>query len=235
MDKIRDKVQKLLNQAADRQGTAEGDSYYAKAFALMAQYGFDERDLHRDDEAGEVRHEIFEFSGAYTEMQSTLLLAIATALHCTGFAQRVRRSTRISSATVFGVGDHVERVKMLFSMLNPAMLLAAHAVTAGPLDGVSTVVKRRSFMTGFAHQIAARLSSAENAVADAEEEYALVLVRDADKARAAQEEFALAHGLYFSSFHSQRAFDGVAYGRGVEAGSASDLGQTRVGPRRALT
>ena len=89
IDKIKEKVQKLLNLAADRAGTPEGDSFYEKAFALMAAYGFDERDLTAPDEGDVVAHKHYEFAGAYSDMQSRLLLAIAQALHCTGYYQGV--------------------------------------------------------------------------------------------------------------------------------------------------
>lgn len=233
-EKIKDKVQKLLNQAADRQGTAEGESYYAKAFALMASHGFDERDLNSSDEDDDVTHEVFELHGVYTDMQSALVLGIATALHCTGFAQRVYRSTRISSVTIFGLRCHLDRVNVLFTLLNPVMIAAAAEIVAGPFDATSTVVQRRSFMTGFAHSIAARLGEAEQSVADADDGYALVLVDDTEKARQAQEDFARDHGIYFADFRSQRTFDGESYGHGFRAGERSDLGQTRVGARPAL-
>ncbi|EEI16066.1 hypothetical protein HMPREF0298_2161 [Corynebacterium lipophiloflavum DSM 44291] len=233
-EKIKDKVQKLLNQAADRQGTAEGESFYAKAFALMASHGFDERDLNSPDEGDDVAHHTVEIRGAYADMQAALLLGIAGALHCTGFGQRVRRSTRISSVAIFGLRRHLDRVNLLFTLLNPAMIAAARTIVAGPYDATSTVVQRRSFMTGFAHSIASRLSEAEHSVAETAGQYALALVDDSRKARQAQEEFGRHHGLYFEDFRSQRTFDGASYGQGVEAGERSDLGQTRVGSRRAL-
>ena len=36
---IKAKVEKLLRQAADREGTPEGDAFREKAFSLMAEYG----------------------------------------------------------------------------------------------------------------------------------------------------------------------------------------------------
>lgn len=232
-DKVKAKVRKLLNQAADREGTEEGEVYFRKAFELMAAYGFDARDLSAPDSGDEVVHRVVEFSGAYTEMQSALLLSIATALHCTGFAQRVHRSTRITCAVVFGLRRHVDRVEMLFALLSPVMAAGARRVSGAP-GGATTVVKRRSFMTGFAHQVGLRLSEAEHTVADAHGCYALALVSDAEKAHRAQQDYADEHGVYFSQFRSQRSFDGVSFGRGVEAGNRSDLGQTRVQARRAL-
>ena len=229
--KIKHKVQKLLNQAADREGTAEAETYYAKAFALMAEYGFSERDF--SDDGDEVIHREYELGGAYTDMQSRLLLAIATALHCTGFSLRVRRSTRIQAVTLFGLKSHMERVELLFSMLNPAMLAAARCATGHSPCG-STVVQRRSFMSGFAHQIGVRLCAAENDVAEDTEEYALVLVDDRAKADRAQQDYASKHGLHFSCFTSNGSFDGIAFGHGVRAGDASDLGQARFGVKAAL-
>ena len=115
-DKIKQRLQKLLNQARDREGTPEGDAFYARAFELMAEYGYEQRDLDTDD-GDEVGQRTYEFAGAYTEMQANLLLTIAFALHCTGFSQRVYNSTRMKDAVIFGCARHLERVDMLYLSL----------------------------------------------------------------------------------------------------------------------
>lgn len=231
-DKIKQRVQKLLNQARDQEGTPEGDVFYARAFELMAQYGYEQKDL-EDDDGGAVSHRTYEFVGAYTDMQANLLLTIAYALHCSGFSQRVYNSTRIKDAVIFGCARHLERVDMLYSLLLPVMLADAQNVRATSW-GESAVVRRRSFMTGFAASIRARLQEAEKTVEEADGEYGLVLIDDFQKATAARDTFAAEQGFALGSFSSKRSFDADAFTQGHEAGQRSDIGQTRVRARPAL-
>lgn len=232
-DKIKQRVQKLLNQARDQEGTPEGDAFYARAFELMAQYGYEQRDLRDNDDGSEVGQRAYEFSGAYTDMQANLLLTIARALHCSGFTQRVYNSTRIKDAVIFGCARHLERVDMLYALLQPAMLAGAQLVRASHW-GESAVVRRRSFMSGFASSIGTRLAAAEKTVEDSDSGYGLVLLGDYDKAAAARDEFAAAEGFVLSGYSSKRSFDPDAYSAGHAAGERSDIGQTRVRARPAL-
>lgn len=232
-DKIKQRVQKLLNQARDQEGTPEGDAFYARAFELMAQYGYEQRDLRDNDDGSEVGQRAYEFSGAYTDMQANLLLTIARALHCSGFTQRVYNSTRIKDAVIFGCARHLERVDMLYALLQPAMLADAQLVRASHW-GESAVVRRRSFMSGFASSIGTRLAAAEKTVEDSDSGYGLVLLGDYDKAAAARDEFAAVEGFVLSGYSSKRSFDPDAYSAGHAAGERSDIGQTRVRARPAL-
>lgn len=232
IDKIKEKVQKLLNQAADRAGTPEGESFYDKAFYLMAAYGFDERDLAAPDEGDEVAHKHYDFGGSYSDMQARLLMGIAHALHCDGFYRRVYRSTRVEGAEIFGLRRHVERVDLLYSMLMPVMMAQARDVE--PTGWESAVVSRRSFMTGFAAKIAQRLREAEGSVAESGTAYALALIDDAGVANRARDAFADAQGLSVRSDESKRSLDPGAFFQGQDAGSITDLGQTKVRARPAL-
>lgn len=234
IEKVKEKVQKLLNLAADRSGTPEGDSFYEKAFALMAAYGFDERDLTQPDEGDQTAHKHYEFSGAYSDMQARLLLSIAQALHCTGFYQGVPQSTRVKSADIFGSRRHMERVDLLYSMLLPVMIAEARRVES---DGwASAVVRRRSFMRGFAATVAERLENAERTVTPAGSMYELALVDDSLEAEHARDAYAASQGLYVKAdaVRRNRGFDADAFSRGHDAGSMTDLGQTRVQSRPAL-
>ncbi|MEH0146614.1 DUF2786 domain-containing protein [Corynebacterium sp. Q4381] len=234
IDKIKEKVQKLLNQAADRQGTPEGDSFYDKAFTLMATYGFDERDLTALDEGDRPTYKTYTFSGSYTDMQSRLLHAIAGALHCTGFHRSASCSTRVKEATIFGLGRHLERVDMLYSLLLPVMMAKARGLQKES-EFDSLVVSRRSFMAGFAHRIAERLQAAEETVASSNEGYGLVLVGDLSAAQTARDEYAVDHGLAIGAARaSKRSLDPAAFFQGQDAGSMTDIGQTRVQARPAL-
>lgn len=234
IEKIKERVQKLLNQAADQKGTAEGEVFYQKAFDLMAAYGFEERDLDNPDADDAVIHREFTFSGTYTDMQARLLSDLASALHCRSFRGVASNSPRVPSATVFGVKRHVDRVEMLFSMLYPQMAAGAMRVYGEPEYGLSTVVARRSYMTGFSATIFERLYSSETTVAQGRGRYALALLDDEDKAQNALDVYVEEQGIFFVSRKSKRGFDGGAYMRGMDDGKLSDLGQTRVKARPAL-
>lgn len=234
IDKIKEKVQKLLNQAADRQGTPEGDSFYDKAFALMATYGFDERDLTSPDEGDRPTYKSYTFSGSYTDMQSRLLHSIAGALHCTGFHRSASYSTRVEEATIFGLQRHIERVDMLYSLLMPVMMAKARELKKQS-EFDSLVVSRRSFMTGFAYSIGQRLKAAEETVASSNEGYGLMLIDDLSAAQNARDDYAADHGLAIGAARaSKRSLDPDAYFMGQDAGSLTDIGQTRVRARPAL-
>lgn len=234
IDKIKERVQKLLNQAADRAGTAEGEIFYQKAFDLMAAYGFEERDLRNHSDADEVIMRTFALSGAYTDMQASLLLNVCSALHCVAYMESARRSRKVSTVTAFGLRRHVVRAEMLYAVLNPQMAAGAQQVSGNRVLGVATVVARRSYMGGFISVIADRLQAAEGTVAAGKGEYALALMDDRDKASDAMDEFAAQHGIEFTSRSSRATVDAGAFFQGASAGKTSDLGQTRVRARPAL-
>ncbi|SDS49613.1 DUF2786 domain-containing protein [Corynebacterium timonense] len=234
IDKVKQKVRKLLDHAADRDGTPEGDLFYAKAFEYMAAYGFEERDLERPDAGDEVERRTFSFSGAYTDRQAGLLMAIASALHCTGFVKRAPNTTRVVEASVFGARRHLERAEMLYTLLNPVMLTGARRHARQESFEAATVVQRRSFMIGFASAVGERLSTAEDTVACGDDRYALALVGDLHRAEDARDAFAAANDLLIGTSRPRGIIDGHAYGHGVRAGDSTDLGQDRVRSRPAL-
>lgn len=234
IDKIKERVQKLLNQAADRDGTAEGEVFYQKAFDLMATYGFEERDLRNPTKDDEVIMRTFALGGAYTDMQASLLLQLCSVLHCTAFTESVRGSRTVSAVTAFGLRRHIERVEMLHGVLNPQMAAGARDINGSRALGVATVVARRSYMSGFISVIADRLHAAEGSVAAGKSEYALALMDDQEKAQDAMDAFAAEQGIVFSSRSSKASVDAASFLRGASAGQHSDLGQTRVRARPAL-
>lgn len=155
LSKIERRVRALLATAADREGTPEGDAARDKAFGLVAQYGLSESIT---SDGREVRCLMFSLAGAYTPQQRDLLELIAAALHCDGsIAQREGRG-RIGNVYVFGVVRHIERVEMLFTILNPQMMVGA---ANSHRHGYSRTVEKRSWMSTFAAQIGARLSRIE--------------------------------------------------------------------------
>lgn len=234
LEKIKDRVQKLLNQAADRAGTAEGEVFYQKAFDLMATYGFEERDLRRPSESDEVIMRTFVLGGSYTDMQASLLLSLCDALHCIAYTESRSRSRKISTVTAFGLRRHIERVDMLFGVLNPQMAVGAQMISGSRALGVATVVARRSYMGGFISVIGDRLQAAEGNVAAGKGEYALVLMSDREKAHDAMHAFAAERGIVFTSRSSKATVHAGSFYQGASAGENSDLGQTRVRARPAL-
>lgn len=235
IDKVKERVQKLLNQAADQEGTPEAEVFYAKAFDIMATYGFNERDLDSPDEGDDVIHKVFQFRGAYTDMQAMLLSYLVAALHCVAFTNGVYQSTRVESSTVFGARRHIERVEMLFGLLNPMMAAGARGVSGMPQYGVSTVVARRSYMTGFAAKVYERLAEAEASTAGSSSRYELALIDDVTKATAARDAYAEELDLHLSKGRRpQRTFHPDSFDRGVDAAGSADLGQAKVKARPAL-
>ena len=234
IDKIKERVQKLLNQAADRAGTAEGEVFYQKAFDLMAAYGFEERDLENPSSGDEVIMRTFALGGSYTDMQASLLINLCNTLHCMAYMESARRSRKVSAVTAFGLRRHLERVDMLYGVLNPQMAAGAQKISGNRALGVATVVARRSYMGGFISVIAERLQAAEGTVAAGKGEYALALMGDRDKASDAMNEFAAQQGIEFTNRSSRATVDAGAFLQGVSAGETSDLGQTRVRARPAL-
>lgn len=234
IEKIKERVQKLLNQAADRVGTAEGDVFYQKAFDLMATYGFEERDLQNPSEDDEVIMRTFALGGSYTDMQASLLLQLCSALHCAGYMESRRGSRKVSNVIVFGSRRHIDRVDMLYGVLNPQMASGAKEVSGAPDSGVATVVARRSYMSGFISVVAHRLQAAEGNIAAGKSDYSLVLMDDRGRARDAMDAFAAEQGIAFDDRASRASVDPNSFLQGVSAGRRSDLGQTRVRSRPAL-
>lgn len=222
-ESIKDKVRKLLNQAADQEGTPEAALFYDKAFSLMAHHGFDERDLGGDGAQRGMERLDTDFAGSYSDMQMNLLNTLAHALHCVAVASRRPRAVGVVSGSVFGLRPHVERVDLLFTLLNPMM--AGFAAGAG-----STVAQRRSFMAGFAAETGRRLTEAEAEVGREHQGYGLALIDDREQARAFMEE-----SVDGVASHRRRArLDADAYTRGASAARNADLGQTRLTGTRGL-
>ncbi|WP_231914600.1 DUF2786 domain-containing protein [Corynebacterium renale] len=226
-DKIKSRVQKLLNQAADREGTPEGDIFYEKAFALMAQYGLEASQLgdEREDE-GILR---LEFSGTYTDMQARLATALAKVLHCVCFVNSLPRSTRVYEITIFGAAHHRGRVEMLFHMLNLTM-----AGGAARISGPRAVSRKRSYMLGFIHAVTDKIRDAENAVMEHNHGYGTLVIDHRSEAVRSLDKYLESRGLRLASRKSNNTVDPDAYDSGADAGRNSDLGQTRLQGRRAL-
>ena len=238
-DKIKSKIQKLLNQAADRQGTPEGETFERKAFKLMAEYGVEQRDLPKDGEEIIIVMQEYNFTGSYMNDQISLMHHIATALHCTGFAKRTT-GRQCDTYVLFGQEDHAERVDMLFSILSPQMAALAMDDSNYPvLSGASTVSRRKAFMSGFCAGIHQRITEAESNIADAQggegdNSYAVVLVNDKNDAEDEMNEFFKEQNVKLSKGSQRKVTDASSFRAGSDAAKRTDIGQTRVSRSKEL-
>ena len=225
IDKIERRVRALLTQATDQAGTPEGDAFQARAFNLIARYGINEAALRPCDDT-EIIGRTIELGGAYTPIQLQLAGAIGEALHC--YVQGTGTGRKVSAFMVYGKARHVDRVVLLFSILNPQMVTAAGRLPAA--FDVPRVVQKRSFMLGFVYGVSKRLRAAEESVTE-EAGKAVAVLDDyaAAKAHAEQEN---GKGR---AMRSRAARDRRYVSEGVSAADGVDLGQERIGGRIAIT
>jgi len=171
---------------------------------------------------------------ALANRQAQLGTGLANALHCKPISSvEPAGNTKCLALYLFGKRRHVERVKLLWTLLNPQMLAQAKEVK-GQL-GVSTTVARRSFMDGFAVRIHQRLAEAEKQAADDEvaESYALALVDDKQQAEDAYQRWLEDQRYCTVNRKRKRTTHRESYNSGVNAANRADLNQTRVGGARA--
>ncbi|WP_075691781.1 DUF2786 domain-containing protein [Corynebacterium sphenisci] len=227
-DRIRARIRGLLAQAADRAGTPEGDAFEERAYQLLARYGLDPGDLAG---AGPRRAPVVEhgrLTGRYLHQQAALLAAVAEGLHCT--VVRSGAAGGVMDYHLAGAPRHLERVRLLFPMLNAAMAAGAARARPAPGERLGTAQVRRSWMLGFAAGVHRRLTAAEGAAAADAPGAGLVLLDDRRRAEAALAE-------RFPGIRRTRATGALsraALAEGRRAAARADLGQTRLRPRPAL-
>lgn len=168
--KYAEKVAKLLRQAEDVAGTPEEGVYQARAFEIMAKYGIAEamvRARRHGLDTAEIPgaiEEIFTISGTYSNAQMLLLAGMGRSLHCKGVYRGLRGGG--IQLYLYGMPDHVERVKFLWGLLGPqAVRLAGIVRPAGEFVSPGDVtIYRRSWMAGFANAIETRIAEQENKI-----------------------------------------------------------------------
>lgn len=223
--KIADKIRKLLTQAADREGTPEGDIFQAKALDLLARYGLTEFDV--EDAAHDLQEEViehYEVPKHFRVQRQTLLGVIARALGV--FAVRRTGSTTM---TLAGTRRNVTRSIMLFEQLS--LHVASGALKETGHDAGSTTRLRRGYWTGYSEQIYFRLVEMEREVHEELRKAgtALVPVNEYDKAKAM---YRAQVGGWRSA--SPRRHDAEGMNRGRNRANQADLGQARVQNRLEL-
>lgn len=208
LDKLKDKVAKLLGQAEDVAGTPEEGVFQAKAFELMAKYGISEAAVDAAKQGLDVsslRDAIswkVTIDGKYAQAQMLLLHNLAHALHGTTVYSKNRAGELVM--TVYAVPAHLERVQVLWSILRPQMMrlvdtirpdydlssykrvynYATHEFELKRTNGSGRLKSyRRSWIAGFGSAVGERLRVEENKALQSDSSGALVLFKG-DKERA---------------------------------------------------
>lgn len=224
INKIERRIRALLTQAADRNGTPEGDTFQNHAFELMARYSVSPDSL-KDSTGDEMTSRTITITGTHSPAQHTLAHHIGTALNChvrgTGTGRKVR------NVIFYGKTRHIERAAMLFAILNPHMIAGANRLEPSPM--VNRATQKRSWMAGFSKSIYTRLKATEKTVAE-EVGRTVALVDDAKQA----ESYANALDPNARELRTRQQFDPAAAQAGRQAADGVDLGQQRFGGRAAL-
>lgn len=222
--KIYDKIRKLLAQAHDQEGTAEGEAFQAKAFDLLARYGLTEFDV--TDTSADLAEEVVEqvtVPKTYRVQRQGLLAAIGEA-----FGVAVGRFTGSHSSVLAGTRRNVERTKLLFEQLSLHVESGAATVRG---DGTFTATQmRKSYWVGYSLRVNERLHEVEKSVHEELRKTgaALVPVDELDKAQK------LLQSHYRSRADEGTTYNKVGAGLGAARANEADLGRARVQGRREL-
>lgn len=149
LDKLRDKVAKLLRQAEDVAGTPEEGVFQAKAFELMAKYGISEAAVDaakRGLDSSDLREAVVwkvKIEGKYANAQMLLLHNITLALHGKCIYNKTYNNELVM--TVYAVQAHQDRIQMLWGILQPQMMRLVDKVR--PDYDLSRVKRRYNYDT----------------------------------------------------------------------------------------
>jgi Protein of unknown function (DUF2786) len=226
------RIRSLLNVAEHvSTGEAERDAAMAKASTLMATYGVQRAML---DASGlgsgdPIDATSIDIDDPYSYEKSLLLVKVAQALGCKPMSwTRGRRITRID---IVGTATDRERVNMLYTSLSVQAARGVLGESSPYRDAADTKARRAAYLAGFATRIGERLREAEaHAARDYDEQRpagspstALVL---ADRAALVNRRFS---ELYPNTRpRGNRSYRTSAYHRGMSAGSAADIGGSKV-------
>lgn len=236
MDKLKEKIAKLLRQAEDVAGTPEEAVFHAKAFELMAKYGIEEAQVDAAKQGldvSDLRDAIkwtVRIQGSYASAQMLLLHNLALALHSK--TVYVKSYDGTYSMFVYGVPTHIERIKVLWEILQPQMMRLVKTIR--PDYDLSTLKRRynyqthefetyrssgsgklksyrRSWIAGFGSAVGDRLRTQEKKALESDSSGALVLFRgDAEKADVA---LRTEHPRLRNSRSSKVDYNGYAHGQ----------------------
>ncbi len=222
------KVRKLLAMAEQSPNAHEGDSFSRKAAELIAEHRIDPRRLQeRSGDDLDVRTWSIG-RGAYVRARLALLQAIAEAYGCSVVFQAGRDGT---TAYVAGYRTDLETTDVLYHSLHAQA--TARLTSERRSTGAATQRWRRSFLFGYAAQVAAMLEkSHRKAVRNTHPSNAAVpalRARERQVADFARKEFGRVRA-------ARRATPASSTGwvAGQRAAASADIGRTRVASRKAI-
>ena len=229
MTTIINRVKALIAKAESSPYPAEADAFMAKAQQLINDHAIDQARL-TGVEPSLVGHESLAMNGTYTKERCLIWSAVANANRCQVLTLSTYGSSKVSDLTLIGREQDRQLVRLLATSLELQAIrrledLDPHATAGSP------VVQRRSFLRGFALEVADRLrrSGHTHAVVGQAAEQALVLARDA-VSHYVSDNFDVSRGRRSSVRH-----DGMAFSHGRRAGASADVGASRLGSdRRSL-
>lgn len=224
-------VEGLLAKAQSTDHPEEAETFLAKAQELMARHAIDEAMLaeHGQRDRGTVETITIVCEPPYASPKTSLLNSVAAANDCR--AIRVAKRDAAQIVQVVGYGVDLEHVKVLYTSLS---VQATGAMFAEPNRSKRF---RHAFLVGFAGKVGVRLAAGRRQAQDVYERnhqqaggsVALVLASKRDSVDDAFRA-AFPHARDRRMTYSSTA-GAVA---GNRAGERADIGQSRVGSRRAL-
>jgi len=224
-DSIIDRVRALLAKAESSPYPAEADTFMAKAQAMIQQYALDDAVLHGSDPST-IGHDELTMTGSYSRERSMIWGAVAMANRCRVLTMSKHGSSAVASLIVIGRPSDRELVKVVATSLE---VQAMRRMADLNLDRSSEapVVQRRSFLRGFASEVASRLRRANHSTGHASTSAVAALALTEQ----AVDDY-LGDHFDLSNRRSQARFDGAAYSRGRRAGATADVGSARLADRR---
>lgn len=234
-DDVLRKVRGLLALAEDDATTPEAaENLNARAAALLAKYGIDQARLAASGKVDDtITRLVITIDNPYKLDKRVLLNAIAETLRCRMCSASIPGGYR---STVVGYQSDLARVELLYTSLLVQAFTQLSRAQVPP--GRTPVSYRKAWLLGFIIAVKDRLkaaeqrAAAESAVADEAStgvSTALVLVEREDRVAAALAEM-------FPEIRKGRTIrrtDSRGYANGKDAGNRADLGNGRVGGRKA--
>lgn len=225
------RVRALLAKAESSEFPEEAAAFMAKAQQLIDEYAIDQATLQGLD-TGTVGHEIISMSGAYTRERTFIWQAVSSVNRCELLTLSNYRSNKVTEMTLVGRAHDRELVQLLAVSLElQAMRQMASLDTSIAFE--TPVVQRRSFLRGFALEVAERLRRTQRETTQHETvtrrhavEQALVLATNAVTSYV-DDNFNVSQGKT-----SRARFDGAAFSRGRRAGAVADVGGVKLDGRR---
>lgn len=228
MSSITGRVRALLAKAESTPYPAEAEALLAKAQELITRHAIDTAEL--SGPCRRVGHETITFEGSYSQERTQIWNAVARANRCMLIMLRAHRGRSVQALTLIGSAEDRELTRLLSVSLE-TQALARLPHPRSHTERSDIVRLRRSFLLGFAHQVANRLEAAVASTHEAAAGCGLPAVTDRFDEL---ESYARANFEFSWSGPSRSRIDGAGYDAGRRHATRADLGQPRVGSRGAL-